>query len=32
MLQPKRVKWRKQHRVHRRGPANTGAEVSFGEF
>src|SRR6266852_2903147 len=32
MLQPKRVKWRKQHRGHRRGPANVGAEVSFGEF
>jgi large subunit ribosomal protein L16 len=32
MLQPKRVKWRKQHRGHRRGPANAGTEVSFGEF
>ncbi len=32
MLQPKRVKWRKQHRGHRRGPANTGGDVSFGEF
>jgi len=32
MLQPKRVKWRKQHRGHRRGPANTGVEVSFGEY
>src|SRR5579883_2871784 len=32
MLQPKRVKWRKQHQGHRRGPANAGTEVSFGEF
>ena len=32
MLQPKRVKFRKQHRGHRRGPANTGNKVSFGEF
>jgi|SRR5579875_1264436 len=32
MLQPKRVKWRKQHRGHRRGPANAGTEVAFGEF
>jgi large subunit ribosomal protein L16 len=32
MLQPKRVKFRKQHRGHRRGPANAGTEVSFGEF
>src|SRR5579884_1988959 len=32
MLQPKRVKWRKQHRGHRRGPANAGTDVSFGEF
>src|SRR5579885_2862474 len=27
MLQPKRVKWRKQHRRHRRGPANAGGKV-----
>src|SRR5579875_1510139 len=32
MLQPKRVKWRKQQRGHRRGPANAGTDVSFGEF
>ena len=32
MLQPKRTKYRKQHRGHRRGPANAGTEVSFGEF
>src|SRR5579884_2202863 len=32
MLQPKRVKWRKQHRGHRRGIATDGAEVSFGEL
>src|SRR5215218_8366399 len=32
MLQPKRTKFRKQHRGHRRGPANAGTEVSFGEF
>ena len=32
MLQPKRVKYRKQHRGHRRGPANSGTSVSFGEF
>jgi large subunit ribosomal protein L16 len=32
MLQPKRTKFRKQHRGHRRGPANSGNEISFGEF
>ena len=32
MLQPKRVKWRKSHRGHRRGQANAGNQVSFGEF
>ena len=32
MLQPKRVKYRKQHRGKRRGMAMTGNEVSFGEF
>jgi large subunit ribosomal protein L16 len=32
MLQPKRVKHRKQHRGKRRGIASTGNEVSFGEF
>ena len=32
MLQPKRVKYRKHHRGHRRGQANSGNEVSFGEI
>ncbi len=32
MLQPKRVKWRKTHRGKRRGQANSGNQVSFGEF
>ena len=32
MLQPKRVKYRKHHRGHRRGQANAGNEVSFGEI
>jgi large subunit ribosomal protein L16 len=32
MLQPKRVKFRKHHRGHRRGQANAGNEVSFGEI
>ena len=32
MLQPKRQKFRKQHRGHRRGQANSGNEVSFGEY
>ncbi|HZP56934.1 MAG TPA: 50S ribosomal protein L16 [Dehalococcoidia bacterium] len=32
MLQPKRQKFRKQHRGHRRGKANSGNEISFGEF
>ncbi len=32
MLQPKRVKFRKAHRGHRRGEAHTGNQVSFGEF
>ena len=32
MLQPKRVKYRKHHRGHRRGPANAGNQVSFGEM
>ena len=32
MLQPKRVKHRKQHRGKRRGLALTGNEVSFGDF
>jgi large subunit ribosomal protein L16 len=29
MLQPKRVKFRKQHRGHRRGQANSGNTVAF---
>lgn len=32
MLQPKRVKWRKTHRGRRRGQANAGNRVTFGEF
>ncbi|MFN8558551.1 MAG: 50S ribosomal protein L16 [Dehalococcoidia bacterium] len=32
MLQPKRVKYRRTHRGHRRGEAHSGNEVSFGEF
>jgi large subunit ribosomal protein L16 len=32
MLQPKRVKYRKVHRGHRRGPANSGNTVAFGDF
>ena len=32
MLQPKRVKFRKAHRGHRRGTAHAGADLSFGEF
>ena len=32
MLQPKRVKWRKVHRGRRRGQANAGNQVTFGEF
>jgi len=32
MLQPKRVKYRKHHRGHRRGRAQSGNEVSFGEL
>jgi large subunit ribosomal protein L16 len=32
MLQPKRIKYRKAHRGHRRGRANAGNAVSFGEF
>ncbi len=31
-LQPKRVKHRKQHRGHRRGQANSGNSIAFGEF
>ena len=32
MLQPKRVTWRKAHRGRRRGMANAGNQVTFGEF
>ncbi len=32
MLQPKRVKWRKAHRGRRRGQANAGNQITFGEF
>jgi large subunit ribosomal protein L16 len=32
MLQPRRIKFRKHHRGHRRGTANAGNEVSFGEI
>jgi len=32
MLQPKRTKFRKQHKMRNRGLAQRGAKVSFGEF
>jgi large subunit ribosomal protein L16 len=32
MLQPKRTKFRKQHKGRNRGLANRGSSVSFGEF
>jgi large subunit ribosomal protein L16 len=32
MLQPKRVKYRKSHKGHRRGKAQAGAELNFGEY
>jgi large subunit ribosomal protein L16 len=32
MLQPKRVKYRKSHKGHRRGKAQAGATVIFGDF
>ncbi len=32
MLQPKRVKYRKSHRGHRRGRAHSGNAVTFGDF
>src|SRR5256885_17005352 len=32
MLMPKRVKYRKQHRGHRRGNATSGNTVAFGDF
>ena len=32
MLQPKRVKYRKSHKGHRRGTAQSGVEINFGEY
>jgi len=32
MLQPKRVKYRKNHRGHRRGAAQSGNTLNFGDF
>src|SRR3989440_3824316 len=32
MLMPKRVKYRKQHRGHRRGKASGGTTLNFGQF
>jgi large subunit ribosomal protein L16 len=32
VLSPKRVKWRKQHRGNYKGFAQSGSEVSFGDF
>ena len=32
MLQPKRVKYRKSHKGHRRGKAQAGNAVTFGDF
>ena len=32
MLQPKRVKWRKEHRGRRRGYAKGGTHVEYGEY
>ncbi len=32
MLQPKRVKFRRAHRGHRRGQANAGNSVAFGDY
>lgn len=32
MLQPKRTKFRKQHKLRNRGLATTGNKVSFGEY
>src|SRR6266513_2225802 len=32
MLMPKRVKFRKQHRGHRRGKASGGVNLDFGDF
>jgi large subunit ribosomal protein L16 len=32
MLQPKRVKYRKSHKGHRRGSAHAGNSIDFGDF
>ena len=32
MLQPKRVKYRKMHKGHRRGKAQSGNTITFGDF
>ena len=32
MLQPKRVKYRKMHRGHRRGVATSGNTVQYGDY
>ena len=32
MLQPKRVKFRKSHKGHRRGSAHAGTKINFGDF
>jgi len=32
MLQPKRIRWRKVHRGHRRGKAQKGNTVAFGDY
>ena len=32
MLQPKRIKYRKMHRGRRRGYANSGNRVAFGDY
>ena len=31
-LEPKKVKWRRQHRGRRRGMATKGSHVAFGSF
>jgi len=32
MLQPKRIKYRKSHKGHRRGNAQVGASINFGDY
>ena len=32
MLQPKRVKYRKSHKGHRRGKAQAGSSIEFGDY